>query len=651
MKKKFFNIFLFVIFIFFSIVVLSKFEFSFENSFQDWYIRTFAQNSQMDNIKLIVIDEKSTERVRYPWPRYMYADIFSYLKEYANAKLIVFDAVIASYDEYHPASDKYFFSNINKFDRLVSGYSILRKKDENPEDVIKERDNIFSSKNRLNINDYRTFNIETDGSFSNIPIEYLKSIHNLGFINIFIDKDNVLRSVCLFGSYKNKLYPFLALQAYALASNVNEFTVTDKYICAGAECKNFTIPITSKRDNLINSFALINWYKTIFTDNYAEYSHSYYPAIDIFDSYNDIKSGAKPKIDPKEFEGAYVFIGGCASNEAIKDRKVTPVSPIQAGVDIQATIFENLMTGKFLQKIPINQNLAFIFLIAAISAIAIRIHSIKNAFLITIILLVFYYFISFIMIYNRMLMLVITPVIVEMLVFCMGYSYKFFIEDKMRKKLQKAMGQYLSNDIMKKVVKDMDEIDVGGKRADVSVMFVDIRGFTSISEKLPPEEIIEILNEYIATVEPIVRKYNGVVNKFIGDAIMAIFGEPIANKDHAKNCVLCADEILKELKQFQTKLIEEGKPKIEVGIGINSGEVFVGNIGSSERLEYTVIGDVVNTASRIESFNKIYKTKFLISEGTYLRVNDIVEVIEIKDVDVRGKSKTINLYEVLRIIK
>ena len=248
-------------------------------------------------------------------------------------------------------------------------------------------------------------------------------------------------------------------------------------------------------------------------------------------------------------------------------------------------------------------------------------------------------------------MLVITPVIVEMLVFCMGYSYKFFIEDKMRKKLQKAMGQYLSNDIMKKVVKDMDEIDVGGKRADVSVMFVDIRGFTSISEKLPPEEIIEILNEYIATVEPIVRKYNGVVNKFIGDAIMAIFGEPIANKDHAKNCVLCADEILKELKQFQTKLIEEGKPKIEVGIGINSGEVFVGNIGSSERLEYTVIGDVVNTASRIESFNKIYKTKFLISEGTYLRVNDIVEVIEIKDVDVRGKSKTINLYEVLRIIK
>ena len=162
------------------------------------------------------------------------------------------------------------------------------------------------------------------------------------------------------------------------------------------------------------------------------------------------------------------------------------------------------------------------------------------------------------------------------------------------------------------------------------------------------DDVTLLLNEYFTTVYPIITKYNGVLNKFIGDAILAIFED---EQNHAQNAILCAHEILEEVKKLQQKWLGEGKPKIDVGVGINSGDVFIGNIGTQERMEYTVIGDTVNTASRIEGYNKIYKTKFLIGEYTYELVKSMVDVIKINQVALRGKTQKINIYEVLRIRK
>ena len=150
-------------------------------------------------------------------------------------------------------------------------------------------------------------------------------------------------------------------------------------------------------------------------------------------------------------------------------------------------------------------------------------------------------------------------------------------------------------------------------------------------------------------MEPIITQYNGVINKFIGDAVMAIFGEPIQDKNHAQKAVKCAYAMLQKVKELQKKWVKEGKPKIEIGIGINTGEVFVGNIGSINRMEYTVIGDTVNLASRLESYNKIYKTKLLISPTTYEEVKGFTDVIKISDVQIRGKAQKIDIYEVLKV--
>ena len=188
--------------------------------------------------------------------------------------------------------------------------------------------------------------------------------------------------------------------------------------------------------------------------------------------------------------------------------------------------------------------------------------------------------------------------------------------------------------------------ELGGKRSEITVMFADIRGFTSLSESHKAEEVSQLLNEYFTELEPIITKYNGVINKFIGDAVLVVFGDPTQDKLHA---VKCAYELRKKVKQIKQRWLEEGKPKIDIGIGINTGEAFIGNVGTKNRFEYTVIGDTVNIASRIEDYNKIYKTHILISENTYNKISQIVDVIKIREVSIKGKSKKINIYEVLRI--
>jgi len=231
------------------------------------------------------------------------------------------------------------------------------------------------------------------------------------------------------------------------------------------------------------------------------------------------------------------------------------------------------------------------------------------------------------------------------------YSKKVDVEGENEAKLRTIIGKYISKDVLKNVVEKMENVTLGGKRAEVTILFTDIRDFTKMSEDMKAEELSQILNEHFSIIEPIIRKYDGVVNKFLGDSIMAIFGEPVVNTNHALNAVKCSQEILKKIKDLQAIRIEDGSPKIDIGIGINTGMVFVGNVGTEERFEYTVIGDTVNIASRIESFNRIYKTKCLISENTYNAISETVDVIKISDVSIRGKAKNIDIYEVLRIIE
>jgi adenylate cyclase len=227
-----------------------------------------------------------------------------------------------------------------------------------------------------------------------------------------------------------------------------------------------------------------------------------------------------------------------------------------------------------------------------------------------------------------------------------GYGYKYFIEGQKKREIKNLIAKYVSKDIMDTILHDVEGSKLGGKRADISILFADIRNFTSISDNLEPEEVSSILNEYFSEMIPIVFNNKGTVNKFMGDALLVIFGAPVENPEHPKMAVKCAVDMIKKVNGLQKKWQDENKPLIDIGIGISSGIAFVGNIGSDERHEYSAIGNIVNTANRLESFNKIYKTNILICENTYKRVESIIEAEEIDSICITQSSEPIKIYEI-----
>ncbi len=618
----------------------------FEPKAYNFMVQNFTANkSGSKDIVVIIIDDKSIAQIRWPWKRELYGKIFEYLNNYTDAKVIGFDSIITALDKYNPDSDKRFFSVIRKIDKLVVGFSPLNTPYSSKADG-EIYDKKFKDKFAINIEDKRTQKYSTYfPSLSPFPPAYFNSIHKVGSILITPEPDGYIRTMDQLIDYKGTLYPSLTLRMYAYLINDDHFTVKNNSLTSAKSKLN--IPISSNDNGVYNN---IHYYKSLPN---SEYSHKTYSAVDIINSLDNIKKGKPPIISPEEFKDKIVFLGANAKAVALglEDAKPTPMLLKHPGVDIQATNLDNLLHNEFLvQTTPFQDFLILIILLSA-TFLVIRYYSLFMSLGIICLMIISYIIFCAICYRFNLVVSVITPIALQLITMAMSYSYRFILEGRNKEKIKHAMGKYISQDVMQSVVKNIDGLKLGGKRANLTVLFADIRGFTSMSEKLTAEEVSVILNEYFTEIEPIISKYNGVINKFIGDAVMAIFGEPIQDKNHAVNAVKCANEMLKKVEQLQQKWLREGKPKIEIGVGINTGEAFVGNIGSEKRLEYTVIGDMVNLASRIESYNKVYKTNFLISSTTYEQVRNIADVIKISEVTIRGKAKKLNIYEVLRLVK
>lgn len=607
---------------------------------------TSNDNIASDDVILVVIDDKSlTELGRWPWKRDRTIQIFDYLEYYTDAKVIAYDAVVMAPDFENPESDRYFFNNVGKYNKLIAGVGFMS---ENFGDNINEAEYnaLLTEKNNIKVIDKRRKKQNKENfykSFTPFLKEYFKNIKLLGSVNTYQDQDGYIRRIDQLVDYNGGLYPSLGLISYSKYTGINEFTIDDEYITAKNDKYKLKIPVKSDSGIV---FSYISFYKTLD----GMYSHKKVSASDVIKSLESIKKGEKPILDPAIFKDKAVFVGANANAQALFDIKRTPISDTFAGVDIQATNFNNLIDNVFYTTSSPYYDFAIVLFAFLLVMVFVSLLPVSTALLCASCAMLLYFVFAFIMYDNRFAIGLIMPEIFMVFAIGCGYSYKYLIEGRKKEKIQTAMSKYISKDVMQNVVQNIDSIKLGGKRAEVTVLFADIRGFTSISEQLSPVEVTKILNEYFSELVPIIEEHKGILNKFMGDAILAIFGEPIKNENHPIDAVKCANKMLKKVKLLQDKWLNEGKPKIEIGIGIATGEAFVGNIGSEERLEYTVIGDTVNTASRIENYNKVYRTNFLISEETYLKVQKYVDVIKIREVSIRGKAKKINIYEVLRIL-
>lgn len=645
LKKLKFLIIIFAILTFMSIMYVISSSF-FEPKAYNFMVQNFsAHKSGSDEIALIVIDNKSLTRIRWPWKRELYGKIFGYLDKYSQSRLIGFDAIIATPDTENPKSDLNFYSSIKNINNLIVGFVPLNT----PYASTKEGkiyDKAFKNKFEMPIKDERTKKYPTYyQSLSKFPKVYFDSVKHVGSVITTPDFDGYIRSIDQLVDYKETLYPSLSLRMYQALHNHSQIVVKNDKITA--EGTKLNIPVYGSYNGVYNN---IHYYRQ---HTNSEYAHKTYSAIDIIDSYDALQHGKKPLISPQVFEDKIVFVGANAKAIAVglEDVKRTPVSSDYPGVDIQATNLDNILHNEFITQSTKFQDILTLIILLGLTFLVIRYFSLL--FSLGIIAITMISYIAFCIICYRfnIAVSVITPLVLQVIMMAMSYSYRFILEGQNKEKIKNAMGKYISQDVMQNVVKNIDTLKLGGKRANVTVLFADIRGFTSMSEKMSAEDVSVILNDYFKEIEPIISKYNGVINKFIGDAVLAIFGEPIQDKNHAENAVRCANEMLIKVSALEKKWISEGKPKLEIGIGINTGEAFVGNIGTENRLEYTVIGDVVNLASRIESYNKVYKTHFLISATTYEKVRNLADVIKISEVSIRGKALKLNIYEVLQLVK
>ena len=637
-KSKTFFIYSVIFHIILSAVLILVSWYAFEPKVYNFMAQNFsAYKTGSQEIAVIVIDDKSIERHRWPWKRDLYAKIFEYLNIYSSPKIIGYDAILSSSED--KTSDKILFDTLHGIDNVVVGFSPLEQKDISS-DYIKK----FNEKFAIEVTDKRKNEIPgIYHGISKFPQAYFNAVKYAGSVNINQDYDGYLRRYDSVVSVDKNYYPSLALRMYMLMNNADKITLNHNSLVVDET--GLTVPTDTSAAGVQN---FIRYYKK---HSGSEYTHKKYSAIDIIDSLDNIKKGQRPIINPEELNDKIVFVGANARGAglALEDALPTPILQRHPGVDIQATNLDNLINNEFIKQTTLKQDLFIIVLLSIATFIIISRLSIFKSILLLIGIGLAYFIFTIICYRNGVAPNVITPLAIQLVTMIFGYSYKFIQEGRNKEKIKNAMGKYLSQDIMQNVVQNIDDIKLGGKKANVTVLFADIRGFTSMSEKMTAEEVSVILNEYFSEIEPIITKYNGVINIFIGDAVMAIFGEPIQDINHPQNAVKCACEMLKKVDQLQDKWLFEGKPKIEIGIGINTGEAFVGNIGSEKRLEYTVIGDMVNLASRIESYNKVYKTNMLISSSTYSHVSDIVDVIKIADVTIRGKAKKMDIYEVLRL--
>ena len=645
------NVIAFIFVLILAFIYLFSFNFI-DNKACDLFTRVhtnIAGKAHSDNVVLVLVDKKSLNKVSWPWKRNLFSDIFDYLEFISGAKVIAFQNLLIYPDTYSPESDSLFYLNLKNHNILIN--SFLFSGSSFAGDILpKEYLDVFLSKSNVNIIDKR--NKKTGSSYKSIvklPKQLLLNSKFFASSYIQEDKDEIVRNYIPFVNIDGELLPSMALSAYSLYTGVNEFILYDNKLCSVDNCKTLNMPLVQKSvkdyiGNITKAFiTYIKWYKP--SSSYA--SHISYSAIDVLDSYNAIKKGLLPKIAPSAFKDKIVIVGLNSDDSVWDFLSETPMLTKQSDADVHAVLIDNMLQNTFMTV----KNKEFSLLITIVFSLLI-VFGFKNfksnlffAFFLSLIYLIYFIYEFYMHVYVSLL----SPIITIFAAVFLKRLYSLITTDKTTEMMKRAMGKYISKDVMKNVLLNLDKLKLGGIRTVVTVLFIDIRNFTGLSEQLSPSDVTAILNDYFSVIEPIIGKYNGVINKYLGDGVLAIFGEPIKDDNHAINAVLCASEILFAVQKLKNKMLNEGKPRLEVGIGINTGEVFAGNIGTEERLEYTIIGDNVNLAYRIESFNRILKTQFLISEYTYELVKSSVDVVKLSQVNIKGKSLPIDIYEVLKV--
>ncbi len=568
----------------------------------DFFYRATDANpkAEPDNqIVIVAIDDKSLDQLgRFSsWPRVYHARLIDVLAE-TGARVIVFDILFSE-----PAPDD---------DKLAAS--------------MKQVGNVILPLAGTLETHQPAITGETTALAKVIkPLKpFEESALAVGHTNVIPDADGIVRRLPLILPNNEHYEPALALTAiakYLRRPQIIESPIKDTQLSFAGR----SIPLDSTNSMLIN------------------YKGS--PAVPLsFEavSYADV---LRNDISPDTFQDKIVLIGVTATG--IGDTFWTPMGRVMSGVELHANAMHTILTGNFLRPAPNAITILSILLLALLCGLAVLRFRVLWAILATVFLGIVYFLTAFYFFDHGIVLDMLYPPLTIAGTFAGVNLYNVTSERLEKREITKTFGRYVSPAVATKILDAVDEgsLRLGGEERNVTILFADVRNFTSISEKMNPQELVSILNRYLSVIIKAALQHDGMVNKFGGDSVMAIWNAPISCPEHAlaaTKAAFTAQQVLKELPEKARNL-----PKMEFGIGVNTGNAVAGNMGSADRLEYSVIGDAVNIAARLAGLTP--GGKVWISAETFDLIKDYSKAIPLKPLKLKGKREIIHAYEVVDI--
>ena len=621
----------------------------------DWRLSAAARpETARKDIALVEIDEYSLRNLqpnvgRWPWPRVVHAELLDYLAR-APAKVIGYDVNFAEPDtrrgfDFGPTvmtgeeSDRALITSVKTAGSLIlltdATYEAAEGKSATFPDPgfalngpgILERPVVFP------------------------PFQALAdAASGLGHQLFMIDADGVLRHTVPFVRSGERSIPSLGLAVALRFTGIRPGAVSLEG--EGVKIADREMPLTWRHvrsQSGVESFlwGLINYRGPAFLADLKTRPYASYSFFDLLYSEEQIRANEKPNVDPAVFRDKIVFVGVTASG--LYDVFETPfASGRMPGIQVHAAVADDILSNRFMKPSTTGVRVAAVVAAALLVGLLSTLLPAWWATGAALVLIAAFGWAATRLFATGYWLNLSQPVLASTAALFGGVAYQYFVEGREKRKMKRLFGQYVSKDVYEQLVANPDLARLGGQRRDMTVLFSDIRGFTTLSEKGQPEDVVHTLNEYFTRMVHLVFLHKGTLDKFVGDMVMALFGAPLADPQHADHAVEAALDMVVELAILNERWKAEGRPELDIGIGINTGPMIAGNIGSDAIMSYTVIGDAVNLGARLESLNKQYGTRIIISDATRQQLTGRYLFRPLGDVVVKGKTKPVAIFEVVR---
>jgi adenylate cyclase len=598
----------------------------------DWRVKVMAKPTpDTDKIRLILLDQNSLDwgkeenGLSWPWPREVYGAIIQFCKR-TGVRGLAFDVLFTEPSKYGVADDRSFAAEIRHCQYFIG--AVFPSMTEGSQKAWPA----FAAEPKFKITGLETWLTQTGKKTfprASFPVEEISASSGLlANVHLKPDPDSIYRRASLFEIFDGRILPSPALAGY-LADRPNTllrirpglFTIGDR-----------EIPMDHRGQAILNFRGPSGTHKT-------------YSAAAVIQSELRLQNGETPTINNLEdFKDKYVLFGFSAPG--LFDLRPTPVSGVYPGVEVHATMLDNLLSGDFIKPVPRFHVVILTLFIALLAGLTTAYVSgiFKSV-------LVYVFFIALPVIlcliaYRQgfWLPLVVQEAGAAVTLFGGGLIY-YTTEGRQKAYIKNAFKQYLSHAVIEELIKNPERLKLGGERRMLSIFFSDLEGFTGISEGLDPEALTNLLNLYLTAMTDIIHEEGGTVDKYEGDAIIAFWNAPLEQPDHAVRCVRAALRCQAKLAGMRPGLRKTIGRDLNMRVGVNSGQAVVGNLGSHSRFDYTMIGDAVNLAARLEGINKQFGTYLLISQTTREQVGNAFPVREISRVAVVGRREPVVVYE------